>query len=118
LTAVHHLCRLEGQEDTVVGDRRCEIETNLFILRPENRLAMHRARKDKLRTRAIGAWRKVFQQFNASKSLADEVNALLQRFRGRQLERWAQVAGGVRIIRSEEHTSELQSRGHLVCRLL
>src|SRR5690625_6691062 len=26
--------------------------------------------------------------------------------------------GGVRCLRSEEHTSELQSRGHLVCRLL
>src|SRR5207253_9102651 len=26
--------------------------------------------------------------------------------------------GGVRPARSEEHTSELQSRGHLVCRLL
>src|SRR5690625_7145088 len=25
---------------------------------------------------------------------------------------------GVRLLRSEEHTSELQSRGHLVCRLL
>src|SRR5690625_6517573 len=25
---------------------------------------------------------------------------------------------GVRVTRSEEHTSELQSRGHLVCRLL
>src|SRR5690625_6254952 len=25
---------------------------------------------------------------------------------------------GVKVIRSEEHTSELQSRGHLVCRLL
>src|SRR5437870_10314698 len=28
------------------------------------------------------------------------------------------VGGGVKAIRSEEHTSELQSRGHLVCRLL
>src|SRR5439155_23530670 len=28
------------------------------------------------------------------------------------------VRGGVRSVRSEEHTSELQSRGHLVCRLL
>src|SRR3989442_14631925 len=28
------------------------------------------------------------------------------------------AAGGRRIIRSEEHTSELQSRPHLVCRLL
>src|SRR5690625_6339903 len=26
--------------------------------------------------------------------------------------------GGWRTVRSEEHTSELQSRGHLVCRLL
>src|SRR5207253_10604433 len=26
--------------------------------------------------------------------------------------------GDVRTVRSEEHTSELQSRGHLVCRLL
>src|SRR5437870_6544827 len=29
----------------------------------------------------------------------------------------AQVAGAI-AVRSEEHTSELQSRGHLVCRLL
>src|SRR5690606_41524475 len=28
------------------------------------------------------------------------------------------VAGGVRLLRSEEHTSELQSRENLVCRLL
>src|SRR5207253_4017983 len=33
---------------------------------------------------------------------------------------WARCMGSAeaRIIRSEEHTSELQSRGHLVCRLL
>src|SRR5207253_2246321 len=31
------------------------------------------------------------------------------------LETWER---GLRILRSEEHTSELQSRGHLVCRLL
>src|SRR5438105_15123445 len=30
----------------------------------------------------------------------------------------AQVPAGGRIFRSEEHTSELQSRGDLVCRLL
>src|SRR5690625_249759 len=28
------------------------------------------------------------------------------------------VSQGDRVVRSEEHTSELQSRGHLVCRLL
>src|SRR5439155_25350466 len=33
------------------------------------------------------------------------------------VERRGRHAGGVRV-RSEEHTSELQSRGHLVCRLL
>src|SRR5215510_12701783 len=35
--------------------------------------------------------------------------------------RWADVDGAERageVLRSEEHTSELQSRGHLVCRLL
>src|SRR5690625_6323539 len=28
------------------------------------------------------------------------------------------VPDSIRVLRSEEHTSELQSRGHLVCRLL
>src|SRR5690625_6105558 len=31
---------------------------------------------------------------------------------------WDAWAGTRRLLRSEEHTSELQSRGHLVCRLL
>src|SRR5690625_5724332 len=31
---------------------------------------------------------------------------------------WRRVEGGCGRRRSEEHTSELQSRGHLVCRLL
>src|SRR5690625_6678587 len=31
---------------------------------------------------------------------------------------WSGRGPGVRRLRSEEHTSELQSRGHLVCRLL
>src|SRR5690625_6194375 len=45
--------------------------------------------------------------------------------RGQQLEVAGGVQGGVEVaaggalvLRSEEHTSELQSRGHLVCRLL
>src|SRR5437870_10938370 len=29
-----------------------------------------------------------------------------------------EILNGARCVRSEEHTSELQSRGHLVCRLL
>src|SRR5690625_6886700 len=33
-------------------------------------------------------------------------------------DRLGEIAGLVDIQRSEEHTSELQSRGHLVCRLL
>src|SRR5207253_11034507 len=32
--------------------------------------------------------------------------------------RTVKYSGGRRPLRSEEHTSELQSRGHLVCRLL
>src|SRR5690625_6947229 len=31
---------------------------------------------------------------------------------------WSAAAAAARASRSEEHTSELQSRGHLVCRLL
>src|SRR5690625_7115897 len=37
---------------------------------------------------------------------------------GRTLDEGARRAGFSRARRSEEHTSELQSRGHLVCRLL
>src|SRR5690554_7709923 len=32
--------------------------------------------------------------------------------------RWGEIGGLKRLFRSEEHTSELQSRPHLVCRLL
>src|SRR5690625_6713251 len=31
---------------------------------------------------------------------------------------WGRATGRFSLLRSEEHTSELQSRGHLVCRLL
>src|SRR5690625_6116677 len=37
---------------------------------------------------------------------------------GRDLKVWLEDGTTVRGMRSEEHTSELQSRGHLVCRLL
>src|SRR5690625_2229913 len=36
----------------------------------------------------------------------------------KQLDQWRREKGLSFVIRSEEHTSELQSRGHLVCRLL
>src|SRR5439155_2942911 len=39
-------------------------------------------------------------------------------FLGKGVARGMPVGGGSRGMRSEEHTSELQSRGHLVCRLL
>src|SRR5947209_14787120 len=35
-----------------------------------------------------------------------------------RLESFAEVLLGLRVLRSEEHTSELQSRQYLVCRLL
>src|SRR5690625_6532138 len=37
---------------------------------------------------------------------------------GSRRQRPASVGGAALVTRSEEHTSELQSRGHLVCRLL
>src|SRR5690625_5768071 len=45
----------------------------------------------------------------------DDLNAMVQR--SEVLERLRDEKPSV-IVRSEEHTSELQSRGHLVCRLL
>src|SRR5437870_7516423 len=42
----------------------------------------------------------------------------LPRGRLRKPRCWFRNSGVVFAIRSEEHTSELQSRGHLVCRLL
>src|ERR1035441_8557394 len=40
------------------------------------------------------------------------------RARGRAAQRVAPIAGPTHLLRSEEHTSELQSLRHLVCRLL
>src|SRR5439155_18956028 len=79
--------------------------------RPEDRRARHdgAARVARLRTRAPGA----LAPARASRGPCAEDRRVLQRGtlipddpRRRVLER------------SEEHTSELQSRGHLVCRLL
>src|SRR5439155_9603452 len=44
-------------------------------------------------------------------------HAPLRRLADSNLRR-AHATGSEQILRSEEHTSELQSRGHLVCRLL
>src|SRR5690625_1068650 len=43
---------------------------------------------------------------------------ILQGIMGGDLRRRLLTAGVTAVLRSEEHTSELQSRGHLVCRLL
>src|SRR5690625_6060632 len=49
--------------------------------------------------------------------------ALREQYGGSQPLKGARIAGSLHMtvqtaVRSEEHTSELQSRGHLVCRLL
>src|SRR5258708_18556571 len=46
------------------------------------------------------------------------INAEVRRIRDFGPEQLAMSADGTRIVRSEEHTSELQSPDHLVCRLL
>src|SRR5690625_295131 len=46
----------------------------------------------------------IYEKYKADKSSVDE--------------KWAEIFARLEAARSEEHTSELQSRGHLVCRLL
>src|SRR5690625_6787296 len=41
----------------------------------------------------------------------------MSRHRGTKPPRRCELLGEISLLRSEEHTSELQSRGHLVCRL-
>src|SRR2546429_5269548 len=57
-----------------------------------------------------GAW-----QLRPREGLADVAHRRAQRCAGLEVERYR---GGRELPRSEEHTSELQSRLHLVCRLL
>src|SRR2546430_13433565 len=48
----------------------------------------------------------------------DSVHAILQRHYTRMSEAWETVRPRFDTLRSEEHTSELQSQSNLVCRLL
>src|SRR5947208_13356362 len=59
----------------------------------------------------LGANARIHLRQNRRHSLLARVS--LRKFLERQ-----EHGGGVRLIRSEEHTSELQSPDHLVCRLL
>src|SRR5271166_3205552 len=66
----------------------------------------------------VDAVRRARARFGEPGQLTTELQATVPRW-----ERWACVPvpgleRGHRSQRSEEHTSELQSRGHLVCRLL
>src|SRR5258707_6738835 len=54
----------------------------------------------------------------ARKVIHAACDQMAQGWMGRQMPRLFQQAGLSNIIRSEEHTSELQSRQYLVCRLL
>src|SRR5439155_11475399 len=56
----------------------------------------------------------------ASRSIKRRASAALagRLFRLTIVQFWSLRASTVFVFRSEEHTSELQSRGHLVCRLL
>src|SRR5207253_9654596 len=63
--------------------------------------------------------RTIFDRADAARRLARELGRTAGSCRG-SLRRWLHAAGSRAQCRarSEEHTSELQSRGHLVCRLL
>src|SRR5258708_23975216 len=63
-----------------------------------------------LRSRWKGAWE--------GPGTTGSVQAYLARISGLSRKFVGGWSGGLRIIRSEEHTSELQSPDHLVCRLL
>src|SRR5690625_6595520 len=82
------------------------IEENLAI-------AYSRNKKRRIRLGVTKQRRKLFQEFlkTLNLGLENRLNA-----------RVGLLSGGERqalsLLRSEEHTSELQSRGHLVCRLL
>src|SRR5690625_3067305 len=58
-----------------------------------------------------------FESVEANK-LNARIFALIQRRSYKASEELAEMFGEPEVLRSEEHTSELQSRGHLVCRLL
>src|SRR5690625_4340096 len=59
----------------------------------------------------IGWWPQIAEEFERAKSHWDRLSL-------GELATMQMHAGGHEVDRSEEHTSELQSRGHLVCRLL
>src|SRR5207253_7436002 len=82
--------------------------TTLFRSRPGGRLA---ARPDRVRPEPDERGRVPDDPGRGRRDASD---------RGRDRDRFHSLAGGSvpRGGRSEEHTSELQSRGHLVCRLL
>src|SRR5690625_7998821 len=66
---------------------------------------------------AILAKKDKFQIFNLQRSTPDFA-VVSDSFHIKPLLRQMQTLDRFQVLRSEEHTSELQSRGHLVCRLL
>src|SRR5690625_6698973 len=61
---------------------------------------------------------KLISFFIGNKQFEPDQAFLIRSLRGRLVNKNKLRAFGGRFFRSEEHTSELQSRGHLVCRLL
>src|SRR2546429_2359536 len=55
---------------------------------------------------------------NLCETIARELSQMRQRALTANIGTLGDVAGAMSVMRSEEHTSELQSRLHLVCRLL
>src|SRR5207253_3387235 len=81
-----------------------EVSHRMSALPPENRVNLLNVTPSKVETRLRGFFER----------------AALPVYRAKQVLRrlWLNPAADFEAMRSEEHTSELQSRGHLVCRLL
>src|SRR5690625_6821575 len=93
---------------------------SLASFRKTNQLfteARHRLPEDRKQ------WRYGYESINEARPYIDEItNIYLEQFHAEEMEELVtsldEEVNVMKEMRSEEHTSELQSRGHLVCRLM
>src|SRR2546422_8165704 len=101
-----NLAATEGRQSA--GDRRVSLEQDRAVMRI---IRLNRKVADDL-LRARG------RRDAAAENIAARIVADVRRRGDAALFYWTKKLDGAGLARSEEHTSELQSRLHLVCRLL